>query len=175
MEVCDKVKFSCNYCNKKNIFRPDCEQHTKVCLDMPKPCQYCAIEVIRKNLWHHEAPCGAQEFTCTLCGNCFKRRDKADHLERDCKEATVACLSQTCRKKLKRKDLDAHMLVCGEVKELCPGECAMMVKRKYLPHSCVDYLKMQMRHARNKAAYRKEAMPYQSDLHKAFCKQEECK
>ena len=113
-------------------------------IHMKKECKYqpvkcpnkeCKLILLRKELNYHLIHCYYDEsikIKCNFCKKEIRKRNIEEHFE-ECPEILIDC-DKNCGKKIKRKDLVQHKLVCFENIMKCKFwifGCKKLIKRKY--------------------------------------------
>lgn len=130
----------------------------------------------------HKITCREEVIPCAQCQEPHKRREMSHHQDFDCEEQITSCEAKSCKKKIARKNQQAHARTCPEIKEICKRECGLAVKRKYMDlqldgqysHDCICYLRTKLIQKKDKSTFLKQSKKYEQDIHKVFCK-ESCK
>ena len=112
---CPHRKVNCQYCHDTGEHQFIEGQHKKKCPKLPLPCpNKCEVgSVPREDMEQHREECQLEVINCSHdCGEKFKRKYMASHLETECPRRKVNC--QYCH------DTGEHQFIEGQHKEECP-------------------------------------------------------
>lgn len=108
---CPNAKYGC----KKQLPRMELIKHVKICPSAPSICRYCGQEVPTNMIFKHEKECRSRYIKCTFCGEMILRTDLVEHVEQDCNGKPTECPICYCDQKLKRGELQSHLVADGSV------------------------------------------------------------
>ena len=138
---CPRRKVTCQYCHDTGEHQFIEGQHKEECPKLPLPCpNKCEVgSVPREDMEQHREECQLEVINCSRnCGEKFKRKCIASHLETECPRRKVIC--QYCH------DIGEHQFIEGQHKEECPK----------LPLPCPNKCEVGSVPCENMKAHRKE-------------------
>ena len=122
-------------------------KHSKSCKFEMLTCQEkgCEFQTIRANFSNFHKECPHTMIECKHCKKKFKRKEIETH-QNSCDMRVVSCtINSECKVVIKAKDLKSHLEGCQYRLVDCKEcEANMMFKEKK-DHSCIKYLKGELR------------------------------
>merc|ERR1712228_119318 len=112
----------------------DCNRHLLQCEFEIICCEYCDVDVMKKDLRAHYAECAYYPLRCNKCNDLVRRREMSLHADIICPKQMVLCI-EGCGERLLREEQTKHSDVCPEHSMKCEyfiNGCNQMIKRKDL-------------------------------------------
>ena len=140
LDVCPKMKVSCELKCVKKLFRENMAQHLEQeCGLVVETCKLgCGVELTRDELKIHVTDtCVQRKIPCEHCREDFKSCELPNHLD-VCPKMKVSC-ELKCVKKLFRENMAQHLeQECGLVVETCKLGCGVELTRDELKIHVTD-------------------------------------
>ena len=131
LHICENNVHGC----RARLVRGRITRHERVCNYARHACPFAVhgcdkIDLNQIELGEHISSCRFRMTDCQHCGAHVSLATYTTHIKTLCMEVEEECVAG-CRSRLKRKDLDGHLLVCPSVKEPCP-KCKIMIERRMM-------------------------------------------
>jgi len=137
---CSLFPEACSFCKKK-FPRKEIENHKSVCPKAPYKCKNkgCDFKKHREDAESHKKSCSFALINCQYCKLELLRKESETHWKTDCKEFQIACENSGCPDRICRKNKDIHRTTCGFEKIEC-GVCEYICLRNQ-KHDCLTEIK----------------------------------
>ena len=112
LEMCPKIKVSCELKCGVVLQREELKIHEKRCPLCIVTCEHCKKYFRFCDMTHHLEMCPKMKVSCELkCGLVMCREDVTQHVEQDCVEKEIECpfVKYKCVGLMKRKNLRNHL------------------------------------------------------------------
>ena len=133
-DTCVQRMIQCEHCQRDVKFC-DMPNHLEVCPKMKVSCELaCGVIMCREDMAQHlKQECGLMVETCKLgCGMMMTRNEIKKHLTDTCVQRLIQC--EHCQRDVKFCDMPNHLDVCPQMKVSCELACGVVMCRKDLKH-----------------------------------------
>ena len=128
-DTCLQRWIQCEYCQRDVKFC-DMSPHLDVCPKMKVSCELaCGVILCREDMTQHlKEECGMMVETCKLgCGLRMTRNEIKKHLTDTCLQRWIQC--EYCQRDVKFCDMSPHLDVCPKMKVSCELACGVVLCR----------------------------------------------
>ena len=141
-ETCVQRLIPCQHCKKDFTFRFT-TRHLEICPKMKVSCELkCGERLCRENMAQHlKQECGMVAETCRLgCGVEMTRDELKTHVTETCVQRLIPC--EHCKKDFKFCDMTYHLDRCPKMEVSCELKCGVVMCREdvtqHVEQDCVE-------------------------------------